>query len=455
MKKLFTLLLFTTIAPIAFAQEKPATKQLGEPFENIDASWQNGNDRRDSSVFKAMKYFTPSILVDVNYTYSGNNPNDNTVIGSTALSRNNEVQLSALHLGGDLSYNNAHARIMTQLGTRSIVVPRNDFSSYRGQYDMMNAYRYVSEANVGYHFNKWYGINLDAGTFLSFMGMCSYYQAENWVYQASFSTDNTPWYFNGLRLQVFPKRTMKIEGWLVNGWQSYGRYNKMPGLGLSFTYMPNSNFKVATNNYFGTEAAGIPKRQRYHSDNVIQYRYFNRPDATGVSRMACSFNGDIGFEQGGGVNGFTDDANKGPAQYFASVMCYNRIWFNQNKLAWTFGGGYMTNPGRYLLLYPSGQASPLPNPNNPTTTEGAYPFSANPGDKFEGFDCSTNLDYMPNQSITFRVEYVHRQSSVPYFAGSGGVTSPSGYTTTTLPEDWRPDLVTSENRIIMAILFRL
>ncbi len=115
----------------------------------------------------------------------------------------------------------------------------------------------------------------------------------------------------------------------------------------------------------------------------------------------------------------------------------------------------MTNPGRYLVLLPTGQASPLPNPNNPTQTEGAFPFSANPGDPFKGWDCSTNFDWMPNQTFLFRIEYVHRHSSVPYFAGAGGVTSPDGYTTTPLPPDWRPDLVKSEDRIVLAFLFRL
>jgi hypothetical protein len=62
---------------------------------------------------------------------------------------------------------------------------------------------------------------------------------------------------------------------------------------------------------------------------------------------------------------------------------------------------------------------------------------------------------MPNQSLTFRVEYVHREANVPYFAGKGGVTSPTGYSTTTLPADWRPDLVKTEDRIILALLFRL
>jgi hypothetical protein len=171
--------------------------------------------------------------------------------------------------------------------------------------------------------------------------------------------------------------------------------------------------------------------------------------------MAFSFTADIGFENGGGVNGFRSDTVKGPAQYFASIMFYNRLWFKQNKFAWTIGGGYMQNPGRYLVLYPTGDASPLPNPNNPTSTAGTHPFSANPGDQFNGWDASTNFDFMPNQSLLFRLEFVHRESSVPYFAGAGGVTSPTGFTTSPIPANWVPDLVKMENRILFAVLFRL
>lgn len=443
----------SAIALNAAAQEDTTTPKV--PFEDIDQTWQNGSDRRESSVFKDMKFFTPGILMDVNYTHSFNKPNDNTVVGSTALARNNEVQLSALHFGGDFFYKNARARVMTQFGTRSIVVPRNDYSPYRGQYQLANVYRYLSEAYAGYHIDKWYGINIDAGMFMSYIGLNSYYQPENWEYQASFTSDNTPWFFNGVRIQIHPTKHLKIEPWIINGWQSYGKFNSMPGLGFNVTWMPHSNLKMLTNNYYGTDAAGIPERKRFHSDNSILVRYFNRPKAKGISRMAFSWTGDIGFEKGGGVNGFKSDPEKGPAQFFVSTMAYNRIWFNQNKFAWTIGGGVMRNPGRYLVLYPTGQASPLPNPNNPTQTEGAFPFSANPGDQFFGWDLSTNFDYMPNQSITFRAEFVNRHSDVPYFAGKGGVTSQTGYTTAPLDPNWRPDLVKSESRFILAMLFRL
>lgn len=422
----------------------------------IDHSWANGSDRRKESIWNISPYFTPSVILDINYTYSFNRPIDNTVVGSTALARNNEFQISALHFGGDFQYKGARARFMTQLGTRSVVVPRNDYSPYRGQYALATAYRYLSEAYAGYHWNKWSGINVDAGLFMSYIGLNSFYQPENWEYQASFTSDNTPWFFNGVRIQIFASHYLKIEPWLINGWQSYGKFNSMPGFGGNITWTPSNRFKLLTNNYFGTDAAGLPQRKRFHSDNSLLLRYYQNETGKKIQRCAFSLTIDIGFEKGGGVNGFKDGGtSRGPAQYFVSAMAYHRLWFGKDKWAWTIGGGWMKNPGRYLVLYPTGQASPLPNANNPSQTEGNFPFSANPGDPFEGWDYSTNLDYMPNQSLTFRVEYVSRHASVPYFAGRGGVTTPNGYTTIPLTADWRPDLVKSESRMIMAVLFRI
>lgn len=432
-----------------------ANKQKGEPFEGMDLTWLNGGDRRSKPTL-AGKYFTPTIMLDANYTHSFNDPIDNTVVGSTALARNNEMQVSAAHIGGDFYYEGARAHIVTQFGTRSTVVPRNDYSPYRGQYQLADVYRYLAEANAGYHFNVLYGINIDAGMFMSYIGLNSYYQVENWEYQASFTSDNTPWFFNGIRLQIFPTKKIKIEPWIINGWQSYGMFNHQPGIGGNITWCPKENIKLLTNNYYGADAALIPNRKRFHTDNSILIRYFNRPRSKYISRMAFSLTGDCGFEKGGGVNGFkTGDSIQGPAQYFVSLMFYNRIWFAKNKFALTFGGGYMENPGRYLVLSPTGDANPLPNPNNPTTSVGTHPFSANPGDQFKGFDCSSNIEWLPNAHVSFRFEFVHRESSVPYFAGHGGVTSPSGYTTTGINPSWSPDLVKSENRIIFAVLFRL
>jgi hypothetical protein len=278
---------------------------------------------------------------------------------------------------------------------------------------------------------------------MSYLGLNSYYQAENWEYQASFTSDNTPWFFNGVRVQMFPRKHLKLEAWIINGWQSYGKYNSLPGFGGNITWNPSSYFKILSNDYLGFDTKDKPGRKRFHSDNSILLRYLNRPGAKGITKMAFSLTGDFGFESGAGVSGFS--GNVDTAQYFLSCMFYNRTWFAKDKIAWTIGGGMMKNPGRYLVLSPTGQAGP----------GGIQPFSLNTGDQFSGWDISTNLDFMPNSHFTFRLEYVFRNASVPYFAGRGGVTSPDGYTTTPLPAGWQPDLVKQEQRIIAAILFRL
>jgi len=48
------------------------------------------------------------------------------------------------------------------------------------------------------------GINIDAGIFMSYIGLFSYYNFDNWAYQPSYVSSNTPWFFEGLRVQIFP-----------------------------------------------------------------------------------------------------------------------------------------------------------------------------------------------------------------------------------------------------------
>ena len=137
-------------------------------------------------------------------------------------------------------------------------------------------------------------------------------------------------------------------------------------------------------------------------------------------------------------------------------MAYNRVWFGDN-FAFTVGGGMMYNPGRYLVLAPTGNASAVPQPES---TQGiqyvpaSSPFDMNPGTTFNAWDYESGFQYMPIEQFTFDLEFNHRQADVPYFAGHGGVTSPDGYITTATPAGWRPDLVKADNRIIAAWLVR-
>ena len=83
-------------------------------------------------------------------------------------------------------------------------------------------------------------------------------------------------------------------------------------------------------------------------------------------------------------------------------------------------------------------------------------FTENPGDQFHAWDASVTLDYMPDQFVTFRGEWDHREASVPYFAGAGGVTPPngnSGSPGSSVP-NWAPDLRKVETRLNLALLVK-
>jgi hypothetical protein len=193
---------------------------------------------------------------------------------------------------------------------------------------------------------------------------------------------------------------------------------------------------------------------RFHTDNSFLMRYYNNPGGV-ISKAAYSITGDLGFEWGGGVTPFgsidanltTSGQSASGGQNFISGMAYNRIWFLNDVFGWTVGGGFMHNPGRYLVL-------PAPGNANPVT--GGFPFTLNPGDSFDAWDASTALQYMPDPYVTWGIEFVHRHANVPYFAGSGGVTSATG----TWPgggfdPSYKPDLVQTENRLILYMLVRL
>jgi hypothetical protein len=425
----------------------PAQKKA-EPFAFADFTWLTGNPRTKESPINT-EVFTGEIRFDTAYHYSFNHPVDHTIGGSSEVFRSDEFQVTQIGVGGDFHYNNVRGRLMTQFGMYSQTTPRNDASPGRGQWNLDNAYRYISEAYGGYHIDKLNGINIDAGIFMSYVGLFSYYQFDNWAYQPSYVSSNTPWFFNGVRIQIFPSDKLKIEPWIVNGWQSYGKFNKAPGVGMQILWRPTSSISILGNQYWGTDTLGIPGRKRIHTDDSIQVKYLDKP-GNALSKGAFTFTFDAGCEYGkdSGVrcNGGTPS---NPSQFFLGFMAYNRLWFHHDLFGLTLGGGAITNPGRYLVLIP-----PI---NGATAFTGTPYFTAAPGDKYKAWDASVTFDYMPTQFSTFRFEYNHRAANVPYFSGEGGVTPPGGNTGTPglVVPGWTPDLRKYERRFTIALLVKL
>ncbi len=411
------------LAPAVQEAATPAAPARPDPhapaFSDWDWTWLNGNPRNKDVAFDS-KFFTPEIRADVTYTYDFNRPEDDSMSGSSELFRTNEIQLEQFGLGGDFHLDNAHARFMTQFGMYSTATIRNDPSYSKGQWDIADADRYLSEAYGGYQIpGVMHGLNIDAGIFMSYIGLFSYYNFDNWAYQPSYVSSNTPWFFQGIRIQMFPTEHLKIEPWFINGWQSYGSSNSRKGVGGQIKWTPYPWMNVISNNYgVGHDDFEVPGRARLHTDNSLEIKYYDRP-GNFVDKAAFSFTGDLGCEYGAGVN-CHNDKNGNFKQSFIGYMLYDRTWVKKDLFGFTLGGGQINNPGLYLVLVP-----PI---NGETATSSALNspyFQMNPGDPFKAWDTSFTVDYMPREWFTWRWEYGYRNASIPYWTGHGGMTPPA------------------------------
>ncbi len=460
--------------PPAPAAPPPVDNQT--PFAYGDFTWMNAVSRNHDSVLDG-KYFSPEIRTDTNYIYDLSHPIDHTLDGTTEGERTGEIVLQQLNIGGDFHWDHMQMRILTQIGATATAVPRNDASNggLNGQWDLADAYRYITEGYAGYHMDVQHGLNFQAGIFMSFIGLYSYYSFDNWGYQPSYVSSNTPWFFTGFRSQWFPTNKLKHEPWLINAWQSYGKFNGKMGVGGLILWRPTTNLDFVWNTYgLGEDTLGT-HRTRIHEDDSMEWKYWENPNKL-MHRMAFSFTWDEGCETGGGtyVNSINAPAPKvqcfhnspsAPAQNFLAGMFYQRFWFDHDLFGLTLGGGFINNPGRYLVL--------LPPINGATASTGTPYFTESPGQKFNGYDYQITFDWMPTQFVTWRAEFTERGTNVPYWAGPGGMTPPGGNNgnpaayvcndgvssaSGACGNDgglWRPDLRKQEMRFTFALMVHL
>jgi hypothetical protein len=453
----------------AAAGAAPATPpvDLQTPFAFADFTWMMAVPRNHDSVFDG-KYFSGEFRWDTNYIYDYNHPIDHTLGGTTEGTRTGEIVLQELNFGGDFHWDHMQGRVLMQIGADSTAVPRNDASPNVGQWDVANAYRYISEGYAGYHLDVQHGLNFQAGIFMSYIGLFSYYSFDNWTYQPSYVSSNTPWFFNGFRTQWFPTNKLKFEPWLINGWQSYAKFNGKPGVGGQILWRPNGNWDFVWNTYALGQDTLNTHRTRLHEDDSFEYKQYENPNHL-MHRAAMTFTFDIGCETGGGqvviagttpapkVECFTNNNKTGvKAQNFIGAMAYERLWFDKDKFAFSFGGGWISNPGGYLVL--------LPPVNGANAISGSPYFTqfGNPGQNFAAYDYQLSWDYMPTQFVTWKVEFTQRGANVPYFTGPGGITPPGGNTGAPgslvyNPDGtlWEPDLRKQERRWIFALMVHL
>jgi len=106
MKKIITALLSLSFAPL-FAQEDSFQSKI--PFDGMDLSWINGQNRQTNFPLVLKDKSGETILTGVTYldsyiNYDFNNPTDNTHTISSTIGRNNEFTVNLASIGIETNY---------------------------------------------------------------------------------------------------------------------------------------------------------------------------------------------------------------------------------------------------------------------------------------------------------------------------------------------------------------
>jgi hypothetical protein len=403
------------------------------PFGEFDFSWLNGNNRQPASLLQT-GILTWSIYVDGYFSWDFQAPVDHTIFPTTTGPRHNEISLNLGAIGVDLALDGPIGRLYVQYGSNVATVPGQDSTFNRGFYLTAAVFQYVQQAAAGWHFHFLHGVNLEIGIFPSYVGLESYLAQENWNYSHALLSDSTPYYFSGIRNQWYLTQRLKLELWLVNGWQTFGQWNEARAGGYLLNWRPREWLSLTTCGYFGQDAMGDPDSLRSYFDNYAQVQYHK---GSRIHSAAFAVVLDAGYERRTTPSWFPSGAMAGAS--FAHRVEWTTKW------ATTIRGDLFYDATQSLIPHlPVGSPYLLPT----------QPQNGMPGKPFLGGGVTVTQDFLPSPWLLMRLEYVHREANVPYFSGPGGITGPGGVPAAD-PATFTPDLRNRDDRITVGATLRL
>jgi hypothetical protein len=418
---------------VAVAEQAPTDKPLDvrePPFGEFDFDWMNGNNTQPQSLL-GMGPVTWSLYVDTYYAWQFRRPIDHTIFPTTTAPRHDEISLNLAHIGVDVTgLDGPTGRLYLQYGSIVETIAGQDTTTTRGFYLTNRLLQYVQQAAAGWHFHWLHGVNAELGIFPSYVGLESYLPEENWCYTHAFLADATPYYFFGFRGQVFTSARLKVELWVVNGWQTFGEWHEARAGGYLWNWRPRGWLSIVNSVYAGQEAQGDPDSVRVYSDNNVQVRYFESPGRPFLRSLAFSLVGDIGYEHRG-------NAPSGP---MGGVTLTHR---------WDWTARWKSSL-RGDFLYDRTQAI---SPKFPVGA--AYPWrGTNP---FFAAGITATVDFWPSPWLVTRLEYAHRIANQPLFTGPDGITGPGGLlpASAAAAMTFTPDLRRTDDRLLLNLTLRL
>jgi hypothetical protein len=213
-----------------------------------------------------------SAFADTYYSYNLNNlPTRNRPYTTQPL-YNEELALNLGYIDAKVSGDRVRGRLAAQYGS-SVV------ENYAREPELF--WRYIQEANAGYKLSE--QVWIDAGIFLSHIGLEGWISRENWTYTRSLIADYSPYYQSGAKVSYQASKELAASVHVLHGWQNISD-DRDPALGTQVSYQPNDSTSFVYNTFLGNEQGN-----RFFND-LIAKRQISKSLSIGTSF-------DIGFQE--------------------------------------------------------------------------------------------------------------------------------------------------------------
>lgn len=221
-------------------------------------------------------------FLDTYFAYDFDKPASRNRAYTTQPARHNEFNINLAFIEAKLSGERVRGRLALQTGTSVNL-------NYAAEVNNRELAQLIQEAVAGFRLteNLW----IDAGAYLSHIGLESWISRDNWTYTRSLCSDFSPFYQTGVKatLQASPQFVLQFH--VLNGWQNLAETNNGKALGLQAAFTPSEKFSLTYNNFFGNEQSdSLASRTRFFHDIVLKFALTPSVQIAGVF--------DLGLEKG-------------------------------------------------------------------------------------------------------------------------------------------------------------
>ena len=200
-------------------------------------------------------------FVDTYYAFDFGRPTTRDRAYTTQPARHNEFNINLAFVEAKLSGEHVRGRFALQTGTSVNL-------NYAAETNNRELSQLLQEAVAGFRLadNIW----IDAGIYLSHIGLEAWISRDNWTYTRSLCSDFSPYYQTGVKatLQASPKFALQLH--VLNGWQNIAETNNNKALGLQAALTLSERVSLTYNNFLGNEQSdSLVARLRFFNDVVL------------------------------------------------------------------------------------------------------------------------------------------------------------------------------------------